>query len=131
LDSLESKLNELSNAWTEFTTGIADESAIKTVVEWLTKLVSALNDLTGVLGGGLLTSVARMGTIFGGLKLSGAAIGSVIEKNGKNSKFGTTTIAGLGEEGLNLKSLFDESIVGKLITGATATKSEEVMAASS
>ena len=38
-DSLESKLNKLDNAWTVFTTNIADSSTIKAAIDVLTKLL--------------------------------------------------------------------------------------------
>ena len=46
LDSLQSKLEQLSNAWKTFTQGIANSSLIKIAVETLTKLLGILNNLT-------------------------------------------------------------------------------------
>ena len=55
-DSLKSKLNALSNAWNEFTMGLANNKAIKFAVDSLTKIINLVNKLTSGLGslGGLL-----------------------------------------------------------------------------
>ena len=43
LDSMESKLNQLTNAWNDFTLGIANNDAVKTAVSMLTKLLEVIN----------------------------------------------------------------------------------------
>lgn len=51
LDSLETKLNQLHNAWNTFLMGIANSDAIKFVVDLLTSLVNVLNKITDQLPG--------------------------------------------------------------------------------
>lgn len=43
LESLETKLNKLSNAWNAFTMGLADNEIIKTVIDALTTLLNGIN----------------------------------------------------------------------------------------
>lgn len=50
LDSLESKLNNLETAWTQFTTSILNSELIKDGVDLLTKLLNAVNALTDAFG---------------------------------------------------------------------------------
>lgn len=76
LDSLESKLNALSNAWVEFTTGIADSRLIKGAVDFLTMVLEAINEITGALGE-VGTPLSRIVLLFGGLRVAGGALGSV------------------------------------------------------
>lgn len=66
MDSLEAKLNELSNAWNEFTMHIANSDLIKGAVDLLTAIISAVNKLISLFGGGLLSSIVAIGTAFGG-----------------------------------------------------------------
>ena len=46
LDSLESKLAKLENAWTEFTTGIMNSDLVKFFVDLLTNILTAVNKLS-------------------------------------------------------------------------------------
>lgn len=50
LDSLESKLNNLETAWTQFTTSILNSELIKGGVDLLTKLLNVVNALTDAFG---------------------------------------------------------------------------------
>lgn len=110
LDSLESKLNGLSNAWTEFTTGIANQSVIKGAVDILTGLINAVNNLTGALGeGGSAISKALL--LYGALKVTGGALGSILSNIGMN-------VAGLGEDGTTLATIFGGTVnTFKILTG--------------
>ena len=54
LDSLDAKLNKLSNAWDQFTMGLADNKVIKLAVDRLTDLLGIVNKLSNIPGGGLL-----------------------------------------------------------------------------
>lgn len=45
LDSLQTKLARLKNAWNEFILGLSNSDAIKTAVDMLTKLITVINDL--------------------------------------------------------------------------------------
>lgn len=49
MESLESKLNRLHNAWEQFTTGIANAGIIKGVVDLLTNLLTTVNKITDAL----------------------------------------------------------------------------------
>ena len=66
LDSLQSKLNMLSNAWHEFITGIANSSLIKGSVDLLTKILTVVNNLTDKFGE-FGNSIAKVGVLLGGL----------------------------------------------------------------
>lgn len=67
-ESLEYKLEQLKNAWHEFSMGIANSSLIKTGVDILTKFLEVINNITaglgknGMLGG--LTKVMSVVTMF-------------------------------------------------------------------
>lgn len=66
-DSLTTALNRLQNQWDAFTMGIANDTLIKTAVGGLTEIIKLINSLTDLLGGGLLSSIARVGLIVGGI----------------------------------------------------------------
>ena len=67
LDSLESKIAKLDNAWNEFTMGIANNVAIKTGVDLLTLLLNTVNNVTGILPSGV-DSIAKLGIALLGLR---------------------------------------------------------------
>ena len=71
LESLDSKLNQLKDAWDEFILGIVNSKAIKTGVDILTKLLDAINNLTDAPGilSGLTKSFLALGTFFAGRAL--------------------------------------------------------------
>ena len=122
LDSLESKLNGLQNAWTEFTTGIANQSVIKSAVDILTTLLGLVNDLTGVFGnfGG---AIAKTMVLWGGLKLGGSVLGTI-----------ANSVLGLDLKTKSLSSTFNSllipSIVKAATIGSTKAKIADAMAAS-
>lgn len=66
LDSLEAKLNKLSNAWDQFTMGLADNKVIKLAVDGLTALLDIVNKLTNIPGGGLLKILLGASVLRGG-----------------------------------------------------------------
>ena len=76
LDSLESKLNALSNAWVEFTTGISDSRLIKGTVDILTAILETVNKITEAFGE-VGSPIARVLLLFGSLRMAGGAIGSI------------------------------------------------------
>ena len=80
MDSLESKLNKLHNAWQQFTMGIANNGMIKFAVDGITKLISGINDLidTFSFGSGIIKSFLSLFTAFTGLKAGGKIINSLI-----------------------------------------------------
>lgn len=75
LDSMQSKLDRLKNAWNEFTMGLANNSVIKTVVDLLTDLLNVINKISSGVSGnnGILKSLVDIGILMGGLKLGKAA----------------------------------------------------------
>ena len=77
LDSLQSKLNNLSNAWTEFTTGIMNSDFIKGGVDILTKILDVINDITGALGSGGGT-ISKILLTFGALRYGTGASGNIL-----------------------------------------------------
>lgn len=95
LDSLETKLNRLKNAWDEFVMGLAKDEVIKWVVDALTSVIGAVNSLTAALPGALkslsrlaiaLTAFKGAKAIFNGLfKNIGTAMGMQAKNAGKES----------------------------------------------
>lgn len=75
LDSLESKLAKLDNAWNEFTMGLANNTAIKLGVDTLTLLINVVNDLTGILPDGI-DGIAKLGIALLGLRTGGKVFDS-------------------------------------------------------
>jgi hypothetical protein len=65
---LESKLNQLSNAWDTFTTGLLNQDVIKFGVDVLTKLLEFVNKLTDGFGG-LTGTISKLGLIMAVFKL--------------------------------------------------------------
>lgn len=117
LDSLESKLNGLQNAWTEFTTGIANQSVIKGVVDILTTILNLVNDLTGSLGEGG-SAISKAILLFGALKVTGGALGSILSGLGME-------VAGLGEGGTTLSTIFGNTTnTFKILTGQISNTKE-------
>ena len=76
VDSLESKLNRLSNAWAEYTMGLANSTVIKGVVDTLTLFLNALNDITSWTGnkglGGVITGFNKLALTIAALRGGGA-----------------------------------------------------------
>ena len=112
LDSLESKLNGLQNAWTEFTTGIANQTVIKGVVDILTTLLGLVNDLTSVFGsfGG---AIAKTMVLWGGLKLGGSALGAI-----------ANSVLGLDLKTKSLSSTFNSLLIPSMVKAATIGKTK-------
>lgn len=79
LDSLQSKLNNLRNAWVEFTTGIANSDAIKWTVDLLTKLLGVINDLTDSTNP-FVNTFLKLGVAMAGLKVGGGVLRGVTKK---------------------------------------------------
>ena len=74
LESLQTKLNQLENAWNTFTMGLMNNQLIKTAIDALTGLLNAINKVFETLdnipvAGGLVGFAARIGLIIGGLIL--------------------------------------------------------------
>ena len=73
MDSLESKLNKLHNAWQAFTMGIANNGMIKLAVDGLTGFLTVTNRIidTLSLGSGAIKSFLSVFAAFTGLKAAG------------------------------------------------------------
>lgn len=92
LESLESKLNELKNAWDEFTMGITQSGLVKGVVDILTKLLTIVNKLTSGFGetGGAVAKLLVAFMAFKGLKVLKDVIFKSIGSSKDFYKFGGT-----------------------------------------
>lgn len=75
LDSLEAKLNKLTNAWNTFTMGLANNVVIKAVVDTLTTILTVINKITGAFGNGA-GAVLKFMTAMSLIKAGGVAFGS-------------------------------------------------------
>ena len=97
LDSLESKLAKLQNAWQEFTMGLANSGLVKGVVDALTWVLEIINKITGALGndglGGAVTMLMRFLTVFAALKGGKALLGSILGMTAFGQKFSMLGIA--------------------------------------
>lgn len=87
LDSMETKLAKLKNAWDQFTMGLANNEIIKLGIDLLTGLLTTVNSLIEALSGGngLIQSFLSLGTVIGGLKLGKNIFDKIFGKVGKNS----------------------------------------------
>lgn len=96
LDSLETKLAKLKNAWNEFTMGLSNNEFIKAAVDALTGLLTTINKIIGTISGGsgVIKSALSILTAIGGLKL------------GKSLLFSITDKVGGGREGGFLQRIF-------------------------
>ena len=127
LESLESKLARLKNAWDEFVLGITNSELIKTGVDLLTTFLQTVNKLTTGFGG-LSTTILRLGAGFGALKVGKPLLNALIQSlNPKSNKalgadFGKTFIDGMQQEfsGAGLKKV-KASLSGLFINYDTKT----------
>lgn len=78
-DSLESKLNKLTNAWNEFLMGISNSSVIKGAVDLLTGILNVINKVTGAFGEGV-GGILKFATALGALKVGEAAFRKISNK---------------------------------------------------
>ena len=87
---MEAKLNNLKNAWNEFTMGITNNQVIKFGIEALTRLLNVINKITGVAGnqgiGGLITAFSKLSVAFLGLRVGKAAFNGLFLSIGKAAK---------------------------------------------
>ena len=99
LDSLEAKLNKLSNAWDQFTMGLADNKVIKLAVDGLTALLDIVNKLTNIPGGGLLKILLGASVLRGGGTLLQTGVNwlanTLTGNAGKGAIFATLQQAGV------------------------------------
>lgn len=119
LDSLQSKLNNLFNAWTKFTTGIMNSDFIKGGVDVLTKILDVINDITGALGSGGST-ISKILLTFSTLRYGTGAAGNVLGWLGIPNKL--PTIKDQYNTG------FSKKVLTNLWGAGMAAKSENTMA---
>lgn len=98
LDSLETKVNRLKNAWNEFVMAIADNDLIKGAVDALTGLLNLINKLTGNSG------IAKIGVAFAGLKLGKSLFNKLL------SGIGSTFMNKGDEAGKGFSSGFNKGV---------------------
>lgn len=67
LDSLTAKINQLQNAWSLFLQGLADNQMVKLAIDLVTKLLDAINHISGVLPG-FASSILQILLSFGAFK---------------------------------------------------------------
>lgn len=74
LDSMQSKLDRLRNAWNEYTMGLANNKIIKIVVDLLTGFLNTVNKISTTLSGekGIFKSFFDIAFLIGGIKLARA-----------------------------------------------------------
>lgn len=75
LDSLQAKINQLTNAWDTFTMGLANNVVIKGVVDALTGILTIINKITGAFGNGA-GAILKFMTAMSLIKAGGVAFGS-------------------------------------------------------
>lgn len=85
LDSLDSKLNELKNAWDEFAMGIANNQVIKAGVDTLKILLDLINKLTNSLGDGI-SGFLKLGVAIAGLKIGKTVFSALLSQLGNSLK---------------------------------------------
>ena len=95
LESLESKLNKLKNAWNTFTMGLANDEVVKAGVSIITALLEGINKINDALSGGsgLRKSILSLGAAFGALKLGGGVLGALFD-TAKDAAAGGGSISG-------------------------------------
>lgn len=83
LDSLESKITKLKNAWNEFTMGLANNEIIGLAVDTLRTALDIINDIIESLSGGngLIKSILTLITVIGGIKLGGTLITKALQSS--------------------------------------------------
>lgn len=132
-DSLESKLNKLDNAWTVFTTNIADSSTIKAAIDVLTKLLETINNIvesSGKLGPALQVGIALAGAKVVAGSVAGVAPligqmtrGSLDEGTTIGAQLGKGILGGIKKEFQGVSKIFD-SIKGYFSKGKGFLKGE-------
>lgn len=93
LESLESKLAKLDNAWTTFTTSLLDSSIYKTGIDALSGLLNVINELTSKLDGN--TGFAKLGLLFAAIK-TGDTVVKGFNKTMKDANNGGSVFGALG-----------------------------------
>ena len=135
LDSLDSKLAKLKNAWDTFTMGLFDNQLIKMGIDILTGLIDAINKLTDAFAPLGLDGAAKIGLLIAALYLGDKAL-KVFMGSLKNSStifqaFGATgraAIDSINARFVSLKKLFTAKLNIKVgsedLYNATAASKE-------
>jgi hypothetical protein len=79
LDSIETKLAQLDNAWTEFSTGLMNSDLVKFAVDFLTGLLNALNKVTQGFEG-FTASLSKVGTLIAIFQTAKAIVGKFFDE---------------------------------------------------
>ena len=97
LESMESKLQRLSNAWDQFTMGLTNNEILKGAVDLLADMIEGVNKLTNGLsaGNGLIKSVVSLGVALGGLTMGRQVVNGLF--GAKLAKTGVGKMFGFGE----------------------------------
>ena len=90
LESMESKLQRLKNAWDQFTMGLANNEILKGAVDILTNIIEGINKLTSSIDNGLVKSIVNLGVAIGGLMAGKSLV---------NMLFGGAAAKGMGKLG--------------------------------
>ena len=112
LDSIETKLTRLKNAWDEFLMGLANNELIGMFIDLLTNIVSTVNTLTNALSGGngLIKSLLTLGLTISSLRIGGKLFNKIFDKglvNIGSKLFGTEK--DIQEQGKKMSSSFISS----------------------
>lgn len=85
MDSLDAKMNKLTNSWHEFTMGIFESDLLKGGVDILTKLVDILNEGTSAVGG-LFSSFSKVALIYTFFKIASSVFQKISVKASQTFK---------------------------------------------
>lgn len=109
LESLDTKLQQLKNAWDTFAMGLANDETIKVAVDTLTWILEKINlIIEGISGGnGMIKSLTSLGAAFGALKVGGTTFEALFGTVAKAASEG-----GLGA-GETFSSVFQSSLKEK------------------
>ena len=132
LDSLESKLNQLKNAWQEFITGILNSDLIKGAIDFATEILTKINDLTDGTNS-WWTALSRIAIVLASLKAGASTVRTLFKfinpRNLANIKNLTKSLGGSlidkilpNEKGYLLKTLLGLDPNGKPGDKLTAFK---------
>ena len=101
LDSMQSKLDRMKNAWNEYVMGLANNAIIKTAVDLLTGFLNMVNKIGSSASGkkGVFKSLIDIGLLATGIKLAKATFNGFfgwLVKTGKSSGTAAGTATGQG-----------------------------------
>jgi hypothetical protein len=99
LDSLETKLTQLENAWDEFSTSLINSDVIKGGVDLLTLFITAINKATSVFDG-FLGSISKIGMVLALFNVARAAF----------NKFSSTILVKMNNLGTSIGSSIAEGM---------------------